>query len=395
LSRFRIFFLFAALLALATAFTACGGDSGGNSGANPQTVVEDATLQGIESGNLDISIGIEAEGEGGGNIDVSLSGPFQGKGGGGGEQLPQLDMTARADGSFDGDDVNFEGGLTLLANSAYVNYEGTEYEVDPTTFSFVKSAIQQAQQQNNAQSQIPDVTACQKAAADIRVDDFMTNLSNEGTTDVGGASTVQISGDLDVGGAIDIFTQIARDPACARQFGSAGPLPSEAELNQARSMLESVLKTARIDVYVGEDDNIVRRVSAELTIEPPRGSGDDGPESVDLSFDLTIDGVNEEQTIEAPGDSRPLNDLFLKLDINPIELLGAAQGQGGATPGLGDLLGGLGGTGGGSGSGGDGSGGGSGSGSGGSGGGQQAYLECLQGATTPVDLQNCAKELNR
>lgn len=390
MSRFRIFFLFAALLALATAFTACGGDDGGDSGANPQTVVEDATLQGIESGNLDISIGIEAEGEGGGNIDVSLSGPFQGKGGGGGEQLPQLDMTAKADGSFDGDDVNFEGGLTLLANSAYVNYEGTEYEVDPTTFSFVKSAIQQAQQQNNAQSQIPDVTACQNAVSRLRVGDFVDNLTNEGTADVGGVGTTHVSGDLNVGGAIDAFVEVSRDPACAEQLGSAGPVPSGAELNQAKSQVESALKTAQVDVYVG-DDNIVRRISAELTIEPPRGSGDDGPDSVDLSFDLTIDGVNEEQTIEAPGDSRPLNDLFLKLDINPIELLGAAQGQGGATPGLGDLLGGLGGTGGGSGSGGGGSDGGSGSG----GGGQQAYLECLQGATTPVDLQNCAKLLNR
>ena len=29
----------------------------------------------------------------------------------------------------------------LLGDKAYVNYEGTEYEVDPTTFSFVKSTV--------------------------------------------------------------------------------------------------------------------------------------------------------------------------------------------------------------------------------------------------------------
>jgi len=390
LSRFRTFFLFAALLALATAFTACGEDGGGNSGANPQTVLDNATLQGIESGNLDLSIGVDARGEGGGNVDVSLSGPFQGKGDAGGEQLPQLDMTVKADGSMDGDDVDFEGGLTLLANSAYVNYEGTEYEVDPTTFSFVKSAIQQAQRQNNAQSQIPDVTACQDAVGRLRVGDFVDNLSNEGTADVGGVGTTHVSGDLNVGGAIDAFVEISKDPACAEQFGGAGQLPSEAELNQAKSQAESALKTAGVDVYVGDDD-IVRRISAELTIEPPRGSGgDDGPESVDLTIDMTIEGVNEEQEIEAPGESKPLNELFLKLGINPIELLDAAQGGAGA-PGLGDLLDGLGGTGGDSGGN---SRGGSGSGPGaGSQGGQQAYLNCLRGATTPVDLQNCAKLL--
>lgn len=376
MSRLRIFFLFAALTALATAFAACG-DSGSSS-ANPQTVVDSATLQGIESGNLDLSLGLDVKGEEGGSVDVSLSGPFQGQGGG--SQLPQFDMTAKAEGSIGGDDVDFEGGLVLLADRAYVNYQGTDYAVDPTTFSFVKSALQQAQRQSGAQGQMPDVTACQNAVSKLQVNDFVDNLTNEGTTDVGGASTTQVSGDLNVGGAIDAFVGLAEDPACAAQLGAAGPLPSEAELRQAQSQVESALKTAQVDVYVGDDD-IVRRVSAELTIVPPRGEGD-GTESVTLTFDLTIEGVNEEQTIEAPEGAKPLNALFAKLGVNPIELLDAAQGGAGA-PGLGDLLGGLGGASGGSGGGSQG------------GGNQQAYLDCLKGATTPVDLQNCAKELNK
>lgn len=337
MSRLRIFLLFAAMAALATAFAACGEDSGGGSGANPQTVVDDATLKGIESGDVDLSLGIDVQGREGGSIDVSLSGPFQGQGPG--ADYPLLDMTATADGSVGGDDVNFEGGLTLLAREAYVNYEGTEYRVDPTTFNFVRSAIKQAQQRNNAQSQVPDVSACQDAAGELRVGDFIDNLANEGTSDVGGVSTTEVSGDLNVGGAIDALVDLSKDPACAAQLGGAGPLPSDAELNQAKSQVEKALRTAHVEVYVGEDD-IVRRIAAELTIAPPRGQGD-GVDSVDLNFDLTIDGVNEEQTIEAPGESKPLNALFMKLGVNPIALLGALQGQGGATPDLGDLLGGL------------------------------------------------------
>lgn len=335
MSRLRIFFLFAALTALATVFAACG-DSGGGSSANPQEVADSATLQGIESGNLALSLILDVEGEGGGSVDVSLSGPFQSQGGG--QQLPQLDMTAKAEGSIGGDDVDFEGGLVLLTDRAYVNYQGTDYAVDPTTFSFVKSALQQAQRQSGAQGQMPDVTACQNAVSKLQVNDFVDNLTNEGTTDVGGASTTHVSGDLNVGGAIDAFVGLAEDPACAAQLGAAGPLPSEAELRQAQSQVESALKTAQVDVYVGDDD-IVRRVSAELTIVPPRGEGD-GTESVTLTFDLTIEGVNEEQTIEAPEGAKPLNALFAKLGVNPIELLDAAQGGAGA-PGLGDLLGGL------------------------------------------------------
>ncbi len=380
MSRLRIFLLFAALAALTTAFAACGSSDSGSS-ADPQTVVKDATLKGIESGNLDLSLGIDVSGNEGGHVDVNLTGPFQSGEGG---QLPRFDLTAKANGSVNGQNVDFEGGLTLLSEKAYVDYQGTEYEVDPTTFSFVKSAIEQAQQKSGGKSSSSDVTACQEAATDLEIGDFIDNLTNEGTTDVGDTSTTQVSGDLNAPGAIDAVINLVENPACAAQLGAAGPLPSTAELDQAKGQVQSALKKAHVSVYVG-DDNIVRRISAELSIEPPAGSGE-GPQKVDVDFDLTLEGVNEEQSIAAPSGAKPLNDLFLKLGVNPIELLNATGGSGG----LGELLGGLGGAseGGSSGSSSEG-----GSSAGGSGGSQQAYLQCLQGAKTPVDLQKCASLL--
>ena len=74
MSRFRILTLFAALLALAAALAACGG---GSSSSDPETVVEEATLQGIESGDLDMTLGIDIEGEKSGHVEVKASGPFQ------------------------------------------------------------------------------------------------------------------------------------------------------------------------------------------------------------------------------------------------------------------------------------------------------------------------------
>ena len=58
-----------------------------------------------------------------------------------------------------------------------------------------------------------------------------------------------------------------------------------------------------------------------------------------MEIDLTLNGVNEEQEIATPDDAKPLNDLFMKLGINPIELLQGAQ----SGAGLGGLLEGLGG----------------------------------------------------
>jgi hypothetical protein len=325
-----------ALVALCAGLAACGGGSA-KSGESPQTVLDEATLQGIESGEIDLTVGVKAPGPEGGNLDLSLSGPFQGEGKG---SLPQLDMNATAKGRFNGKDINFEGGIVLLPNTAYVNYEGIEYEVDPTTFSFVESTLQQAQREAGAQTGSSGAAACQEEVGKLKVADFLENGSNEGSADVGGTSTTKVSGGLDVSGAIDTLLEVIESPACRAQLAAAGPLPSKSEVEKAKSEVGSALKSTHVDVYVG-DDNIVRQISAQLEIEPKKKGS--GPKSVELEIDLKLTGVNDEQTISAPENAKPLSRLFLKLGVNPIELLGILQGEGGAES-LGKLLEGLGGS---------------------------------------------------
>jgi len=372
LSRFRIAALLTALAALAIVFSACGGSSD-KSSEDPQQVLDSATLEGVKSGSIDLALGISSTGAEGGDIDVSLSGPFQQSGAKG--ELPQLAMTATAKGSAKGENIDFEGGLTLLSDRAFVNYEGTEYEVDPTTFGFVKSSFEQAQNQGG-EGNSADVTACQEAATGVDIAGFIANPENEGSADVDGTDTTKISGSLNTGAAIDTLIKLTENPACSKQLEAAGPLPIS-ELEEAKGELTSALKKADVEIYVGDDD-IIRKLAAEMTIQP---QGSD--EKVDVDFELSLSGVNEEQEISAPADAKPLEGLFQKLGVNPLELLESAS----SGEGLGDLLegvtdgSGLGGSSGGGSSGGSG---------GGSAGGQQAYLQCLKGAETPADLQQCA-----
>jgi hypothetical protein len=365
LSRVRILSVFVALIALTSAFAACGG--GGSD--DPQSVVDEATLQGIESGEIDLSVDVEVQGEKGGKVDVKLSGPFQSESG---AELPELDLTFSSKGSLDGKDQNREGGITLLGNKAYVAYEGSEYEVDSTTFNFVKSLLKQ---QGGGGDQSSEIAACREAASGLELADFVEDLKDEGSADVGGTSTTKVTGELNGPAAIDALSKLIDDPACSEQLKAAGPLPSAAELDKAKSTVEDSVKSAHVDLYVGDDD-IVRRISAQATIEPPKGSKE-GAKRVDVDLDLTLTGVNEDQTISAPSSAKPLSALFIKLGINPIELLGAFQNGVGAG-GIGGLLEGLGDSGDSSGGGGD-----------QSGGGKQSYYECLGGADTPVDIQNC------
>jgi hypothetical protein len=371
LSRIRTLVLLATVAALALFVAACGGGSDSGSSEDPQQVIDQATLKGIESGNLDLALKVNAEGEEGGNFDVSLSGPFQAGAKG---ALPEADLEASVHGEAEGDSLDFEGGITLLSDRAYIGYEGDEYEVDPTTFGFVKSGFEQAQQETSGEGS--EGKACQEAAAALKVGDFIDNLTNKGGVDVEGTQTTEISGDLNVKGAIDQIINLTENPACSAQLEAAGPLPL-GELEQAKNELVGAVKKAHASVFVGEDDHIVRKVTADLTVEPESST-----DKVELDFELTLSGVNEEQTIKAPEQAKPLEQLFQQIGINPLDLL-----EGGGAGGLGGLLEGI-------------EGGGDNGGEGSSAPEAQvpnleeseAYLECLQEVESASDLQKCANE---
>jgi hypothetical protein len=319
LSRKRTFALLAIFAALAAVLSACGGGGGGSSD-DPQQVIEQATFEGVESGTVDLTMNVKAEGENGGEMKVDLSGPFQSTGK---KSLPELAMAVKANGEADGESVDFEGGLTVLGDRAYVGFDDKNYEVDPTTFGFIKSGFEEAEQEGAKESAGSEATACQKAATSMKLDGFVDNLENEGGEDVDGVKTTKLSGDLNPKGAVDAIVGLLETPACASQLEAAGPIPLD-ELKSMEGELTGAIKKAHAEIYVGEDDHIVRKVVADLTVEP---KGTD--EKAEIEFDFTLGDVNEKQTIKAPPNAEPLEKLFGQLGINPLELLGMMEGGGG------------------------------------------------------------------
>lgn len=349
----------AVLTALVAILALSGCGDGGGSGGDPRETIDSATLEGIQSGNLDLMLAVDVPGKEGGDFNLELSGPFRGSPEGG---LPQLDFDATVQGSLAGEELDFEGGLVLLPGTAYVNYEGTEYEVDSTSYGVIEPILDPA-----AQGQSGADVRCEEAIGELPLSSFFDNLRGGEGADVEGTDTTRVSGDLDVSGALDALLDIAEEPACKAQTSAVGELPSRKEVEAAQEEIEAGVKEARIEVHVGEDD-IVRQISADVLVEPKRRSGD-GPRRASIDFELKLSGVNEEQQISAPRNPKPLNDLFLKLGINPLELLGLLEGEG-----LAEIIEGIGSaaTGGGS-----------------DGATQQRYLKCLSEAGSPLDLQRC------
>jgi hypothetical protein len=375
LRRRRIFALLAALTALAALLSACGG---GGSSEDPKQVIETATFEGVESGDVNLSLNIASEGESGGEAKVELSGPFQSTGK---ASLPELALAVKSTGEAGGEDLDFEGGITVLNDRAYVGYKGKQYEIDPTTFGFVKAEIEEGQQEGEKESAGGEATACQKAATSLDFGEFVDNVENEGGEEVEGVDTTKLSGDLDPKAAVDALIKLSETPACSAELEAAGPLPL-GQLTDQEGKLTGAIKKAHVEIYVGESDHIVRKVVAELKVEP-KGSD----EKVEVEFEFTLGKVNEKQTIKAPADAEPLENLFGALGINPDEILGLMSG--GEGEGLGSLLEGI------TGGGGESSSGGGESGSGSeielpSAGASKEFTECLSEAKSAADVQKCA-----
>ena len=368
LNRLRPLIALLSLLAAAALIAACGGGSDSSS-ESPQKVL-DQTFSGnnekVNSGKIDLSLKVDVKGDQSATLDASVSGPFENEGA---NKVPKLDLDVSANGSGDGA-FSFDGGLTSTGDAAFVNYKGTDYEVDQRLFDQFKQQIEQA-----AGQQTQNQGSAKALLKSLGIEDpkqLLTNLSNEGTTDVEGTDTTHISGDVDVNRLVDGIKNLASTAgALGALGGSSSSIPSGDQLDQ----IKEAVKTAHFDLYSGNDDHILRRLTLDLKIEPPSGS----TSSVDVNFDVTLSGVNESQTIEAPSNPKPFSELLSALGV-PASAL--------------DQLGSLGGLGAGSGSSsGDGSSlvtpGGSGSGSSTDTGQAKKYLQCLSQATSAADLQKC------
>jgi hypothetical protein len=376
LSRARSLFTVVVLALTVPAVVAgCGGDS--SSDEDPQDVIE-ATFNNDEqvtSGVLDLSIDASAGDQG--SFSASLSGPFQGVEGDP-TALPQLDLTASLSGEGAGQSVDFEGGLVVTEDDAYVEYNGQAYDVGSDTFNQLKQQMEQQADQAGATDSGDAATSfresCEQAieaqggdpaACDFDLSGWFTDLSNDGTEDVGGASTTHISGNVDVSQMLTDFIGLAESVP-----GAAGQIPQD-QLDQ----VQEAVTDASFDVYSGEDDDLLRKLDANVSIDPSAiASAVPVPiDSVDLSFSVELSDVNEEQSIEAPSGAKPIDEL--------LQQFGGLGGLGG----LGALGGGdLGDLGGGS----------LGGGGGGAGGTSDAYLECIQNAgNDPQEAAKCLDEL--
>lgn len=330
------------------ALLACGGGGEGD----VKSVLDKGFSTSIKSANVNLDVTLKLNGvkQLNGPVKLSLQGPYES---GGQQTIPKVDWSIAASAAGQ----NFTAGFVSTGDNAFVKFQGQSYELGKQAVAVINQQIRTAASQQK-----------KKGLAQFGIDarNWLKDAKNEGDATVGGVATKHVSASLDVGRFLnDVSTLVSK---------AGGSLPGGARATQLtpkqKQEIQKVVKNPRFDVYVGKSDNIIRRLSADLTFQVPQAQQAklSGLTDGTLSFSVEFSDVGRPQTITAPANSKPISDLTSKLGV-----LGSALGAGSA---------------GGTGS----SGAGTGTSSGPTAAKLQQYSKCLQNAnpSKPAELQKCA-----
>ncbi len=253
--------------ALLVVLTSCGGGSGGGS---DDALAETARRLGeIRSARIDLRLTATSEAAKG-PVGFTLSGPFAlpEK-----EGLPVADVrVAELRGA-----TSVESRFVSTGQAAYVVANGRTTPVPGDAGISVGGASG-------------------GGLGELRIDGWLRDPSVSDGGDVGGTSTDKISAGLDVARAFDDVARLG-ERLGARALAGLKPLD-----DRARAQLERAARDARIEVWTGKEDRLLRKLVLSVTLtaagEVPEGLRSLVPVSLSLSLDLAA--VNEPVKVEPP-----------------------------------------------------------------------------------------------
>jgi hypothetical protein len=351
------------VLVAGVAVAACGSASSGSSG-NPNTLLRE-TFSGthkVSSGNLNLTLTIDPAGSStlSGPITLSFGGPFQTRGSG---KLPESKFTIS--GSAVGQSVSL--GIISTGTAGYVTLEGTSYQLPQATFQKLESSFSQLGSPGASSSGSGTLSKL-----GIQPLHWLTNPTIVDTESVGGAQTTHIHAGVNVPALLsDLSTVLQRSSS----LGGATTNRLASGLSAAtRQKLAAAVKNPSVDVWTGNSDHTIRRLTIALTL-PVTGKASSelgGMTSADINLTMQYSDLNQPQTITAPTTLEPFSQFQAKVDAFIQGLQGAAGGliSGGSSAGA---------TGGG------------GTSTTGSSGNVQKYSQCIQQAAGDVSkMQKCS-----
>jgi hypothetical protein len=288
------------------------GCGGGKSEEDVEALLDRAFKQSIKSADVKIEAELRIDGLAGFDRPVRLEaqGPYIG----GDKQLPKADIDLTIGAQDAGQTVST--GFLSTGDRAFVKFGGAFYEQPKADVARANREL--AKSAGNDRGSLRDLGLNPRT--------WVVDAKGEEDEEVAGVKTEHVSAKLDVRRLFADLNKLVERSAGAVGGAPAGtPNPlSASDLDE----LADVVENPTFDVYVGKDDDVIRRVSGNLRIKVPEKDRQkvNGISGGTLRFSVELAKVNGDQTVDVPAKSRPIADLTKQL--SGAGALGALGGSG-------------------------------------------------------------------
>jgi hypothetical protein len=279
------------ILLAALAAGGCGG--GDDSGQDTAKLLRDTfgRKQPVQSGTLDLGVSVDAAGVAGlpSPLRIGLKGPFDSSD----RAKPKFDFDLSV-GTRDGD-VTL--GAISTGGKSWLTIAGRAFTLPASAFASLTKG--------DPATGAPPVDLSTFGVDPRR---WLRDVHEVGTEDVEGERVIHLRGDVDKEPLIaDLDKLLGRAGSVS---GAAGGI-SDAE----RKQLVEAVTGADVDVWTGEKDHKLRRITVDVHLEQPNGG--DGT----IKLDLGVSRIDQKQAIGPPANPRPISELS-----SALAKLAAARG---------------------------------------------------------------------
>jgi Txe/YoeB family toxin of Txe-Axe toxin-antitoxin module len=299
--------------ALSLVLSACGGGGGEE---DAEALLDRAFRQSVPSADVEIDAELKVDGLQGFDepITIRASGPYIDSK----ATLPKLDMDLEIGGQGAG---AVQSGLLSTGRRVFLKFGGTYFEQPADQVARTNRRL--ARDRGKGGGSLSDLG--------LNARDWIVDASVEGEEEIGGAATEHVSGKLDVEALVRDLNDLLEQSGDALA-GDQAPEPLKAEDIER---LSRTVDDPTFDVYVGKEDDVVRRISLRLDLEVPEDDQADvgGVTGASISFSAELSDVGGDQQVRAPRTSQPISVLTSRLGglSGLAGGLSGSSGGGGAT----------------------------------------------------------------
>jgi hypothetical protein len=287
--------LVALLLAVAAALAACasGGDGSAGNDEEAEALLERAFEKPVPSADVDVDLQLEIDGLAGFEdpLRIRATGPYVRAE----RSLPELDLDVAIEAQGAGQAI--QSGVLSTGDRVFVKFGGTFYEQPADQ---VARTNRRFERDGDGRGSFSDLG--------LDASEWVVDAEIDGEEEIGGVATEHVTGTLDVEAALtDLNGLVKRSTGALGDAGDAARPLGEQEIERLAQSVEN----PTFDVYVGRDDDIVRRLSLRIDLEVPERDRRDvgGVTGASIRLAVQLDDVAGDQAVEAPRSARPLSDL--------------------------------------------------------------------------------------